>query len=256
MNKSNPPMGFVSRGWSEIRITGSTSNEEIRVPSLAPIPVSEDEGRTLDWSQSQKHDNVSLFPLAVDHTTLCKHPVVVNDPGTRSDRELIPPDDKKLSKIRLGVLPNTLESATRAARDLQKRYDLLFLHLEAPTPARLTTVARWAVSASKIPPHAWKTPIPTAMIEEYLSENANEDGSGSRPQIQTRDWKRVVDEFVSRCDELDQTRGRRRSGLPPVDDDDQQQKRLRVSSRGSSISEGHVSPDDDRPSRKVVYDDD
>ena len=164
----------------------------------------------------------------------------------------MPPDDKKLSTIRLGVLPNTLDAATRAAGDLRKRYDLLFIHLETPTPARLTAVARWAVSVSKIPPHAWKAPIPTPIIEEYLSENANEGGSGPSPRIQVKDWKRVVDEFIAKCDELDQRRGRRRSGLPPVDDDDQPPKRSRGSSRASSISEGHVSPDDDGPSRKVV----
>ena len=106
------------------------------------------------------------------------------------------------------MIPKTLDAATRAAGDLRKRYDLLFLHLEAPTPVRLTAVARWAVSVSKIPPHAWKTPIPTLVIEEYLSENTNEGGSGSSPRTHTKDWKRVVNEFVSRCDELDQTRGR------------------------------------------------
>ena len=152
------------------------------------------------------------------------------------------------------MLPKTLDAATRAAGDLRKRYDLLFLHLETPTPVRLTAVARWAVSVSKIAPRAWKTPIPTLVIEEYLSENVDESGDGSSPRIQTKDWKRVVGEFVSRCDELDQTRGRRRSGLPPVDDDDQPPKRSRGSSRASSISEGHVSPDDDGPSKKVVHD--
>ena len=260
MSKSNPPMGFISRGWSEgAKVGGSISEGGVRPPGLAPTPISEDDGKTLDWSQPQEADSMSSLPLAFNSTNQRKHPVVVNDPRTRTDRELIPLDDKKLSTIRLGVLPETLEAATRAAGDLRKRYDLLFLHLETPTPARLNAVARWAVSVSKLPPHAWKDPIPTAMIEEYLSQKSSENGSGSSLQIQTKDWKRVVDEFVSRCDELDQTRGRRRSGLPPVDDGDRPRKPLRGStgsSRASSISEGHVSPDYDGPSRKVLHDGD
>lgn len=154
------------------------------------------------------------------------------------------------------MLPKTLDAAARATGDLRKRYDLLFLHLEAPAPPRLTAVARWAVSVSKLPSRAWKAPIPTPVIEEYLSEHTRGNGSGSSPPIQTKDWRRVVDEFISRCDELDQARGRRRSGLPPVDDHDQPRKQSRGSSRASSISEGHVSPDDDGPSRKVLHGDD
>jgi len=247
-------MGFISRDWSEvIEVGGSISNQEARPPYLVPTPVSEDNGKTLNWSRLRDRDSVTS-PPTLDPTIRCKHSVIADWLNARTDRALILLDDKKLSTIRLGVLPKTLDAATRAAGDLRKRYDLLFLHLEAPTPVRLTAVARWAVSVSKIAPRAWKTPIPTLVIEEYLSENANESGSGSSPQTHTKDWKRVVDEFVSSCDELDQVRGRRRSGLPPVDDDDQPPKRSRGSSRASSISEGHVSPDDDGPSRKVVRD--
>lgn len=254
MNKSNTPMGFVSRDWSEvIGIGGPISNQEARPPYFVPTPVSEDNGKTLNWSRSQEHDSVTS-PLALDTTIRCKHSVIAARLKTRAERALILPDDRKLSAIRLGVLPKTLDAAIRVAGDLRKRYDLLFLHLETHTPVRLTAVARWAVSVSKIAPHGWKAPIPTLVIEEYLSENANHNGSGSSPRTQTKDWKRVVDEFVSRCDELDQKRGRRRSGLPPVDDDDEPPKRSRGSSRASSISEGHVSPDDDGPSRKVVHD--
>lgn len=162
-------------------------------------------------------------------------------------------DDKKLSKIRVSVLPKRLEAAARVALDIQRRYDLLFLHLEIPAPARLTEVMRWGISASKIPPHAWKSPIPTEVIEEYLSESGKVDRGRSDSPVQIMDWKQVVDTFISKCDELDQTRGRQRSGLPPVDD--QPRKRSRASSRTSSISEGHVSPDDDGPSRKVVHGD-
>ena len=254
MNKSNPPAEFVGRGWSEgISVGGLGSNEIVRLSGPIPVPTSWDDGRTLDWSGSQKHDRLSSFPLAVNPTVRCKHLVVINYPGTTIDGGLIPQDNKKLSKIRLGLPPKTLEATTRAAGDLRKRYDLLFLHLETTTPARLTAVARWAASVSKIPLHAWKAPIPTAMIEEYLSRNNSVDDSASNSQTQTKDWKRAVDDFISRCDELDQTRGR--SGLPPIKDDEQPRKRSRASSRGSSISEGHVSPDDDGPSRKVLHDD-
>lgn len=87
MSKSNPPMGFVSRDWSEgTRATGPISNGEILLPGLVPIPVSGDDGRTLDWSRSQKHDGTSSFPLAVNPTIQRKHPVLVNDSGARTDR--------------------------------------------------------------------------------------------------------------------------------------------------------------------------
>lgn len=256
MNKSNPPMGFVSRDWSEeIKVGGVISNEGIRPPGLVPIPVSEDNGKTLDWSQSRDGDSTTLIPLSLNSAIRCEHSVVVNGPRTGTYREFISLDDNKLSKIRLNVLPETLEAAARAAGDLRKRYDLLFFHLGTTKPARLTAVVSWAVSVSKIPAHAWKAPIPTSMIEAYLSENAAENSSGTSSPVQmTQDWKRAVDEFISKCDEMDQARGRRRSGLPPVDD--QLRRCSRASSKASSISEGHVSPDDDRPSRKVVHHDD
>lgn len=249
-------MGFVSRDWSEeVGVGELIPNQEARPLGLVPIPVSEDDGKTLDWSRSRERGSTQS-PPALTPTIRCKHTQSSRVTKETELTERSPSDDEKRSTIRLGVLPKTLEAATKTAGDLRKRYDLLFLHLETPTPVRLTVVARWAVSVSKIPPHAWKTPIPTQIIEKYLSENANESSSRPNPRIQTKDWKRVVDGFVSRCGELDQTRRRRRSGLPPVDDSEQPQKRSRGSSRASSISEGHVSPDDDGPSRKVVHDDD
>ena len=229
------------------------SSEEIASPGIVPIPVSVDDGKTLDWSQSHGDEATTLIPLAVNSAVSCKSPVTPNGPRTRTNQVFVPLDDKKLSKIRLNVPPKTLEAATKVAGDLRKRYDLLFFHLGTSKPARLTAVARWAISVSKIPPHAWKASIPTLIIEEYLSKNTG-NNSESSPPIQTKDWKRVVGEFVSKCDELDQMRGRRLPGLPPIDD--RRRGRSRASSGASSISEGHVSPDDDGPSRKVLrYDD-
>ena len=151
------------------------------------------------------------------------------------------------------MLPETLEAAGRVAIDLQRRYDMLYLHLETSKPVLLTAVVRWAASASKIPAHSWKIHIPTTVMEEYISESVGKDGIGSNSTARVGDWKPVVDDFISKCDELDQRRGRRCSGLPPVGD--QPRRHSRESSRASSISEGHVSPDDDGPSRKVVHHD-
>ena len=167
--------------------------------------------------------------------------------------EVILLDEKKLATIRLGVLPKTLEAALKVAEDLRKCYDLLFLHLETSVPARLTSVARWGISALKIPTHTWKAPLPTSLIQEYLAENIDANsGSSSKLQTETRDWKLMVDGFISRCDELEKERH-----LPkPPPAGSRAQKHSRPSSIGSSISEGHVSPEDDGPSRKVVrYDD-
>jgi len=163
------------------------------------------------------------------------------------------------------MFPRTMDTASKVAKELRKRYDLLFLRLETPVPVQLTAVARWAVSASKIPSQAWKAPITTWMIEEYLAENVNTDSeSNAELQIQPTDWKLVVDEFISTCDELVQAREQHWSALLP--DNDQLPGHSRISSRTSSrassrtgsrtrsrtssISEGHVSPDDDGPSKK------
>ena len=137
------------------------------------------------------------------------------------------------------------------AGDLQRRYDLLFLHLETPKPLRLTSVVRWGISNSKIPPHAWKSPVPTQVIENYLVDESDEHPV-SLIQAE-KDWVQVVTNFVSRCDHLDKT-VEPEPRFPPLGD--RPRARSRASSRASSLSEGHVSPEDDGPSRKVVrYDD-
>lgn len=137
------------------------------------------------------------------------------------------------------------EAASKVAEDLQRRYDLLFLRLETPKPMRLTAAVRWGISNSKIRAHAWKSPVPTRVIEDYLADEPED-----RPASQIlKDWVQVVEKFISRCDHLDKTtesdpRSFSRRG------------RSRGRSRGSrtdSISEGHVSPEDDGPSKKVLH---
>jgi len=296
MNKSNPPMGFIARDWlKETKTCGLMLNEEMRPPGLVPIPVSEDNGKTLDWSQPRRGDSTSLASLHLNPAIQCEYMVIVSGLGTRTERGAILLDDTKLSAIRLSVPPKTLETASQVARDLRRRYDLLFFRLETPTPARLTAVARWAVSASRIPPHTWKAPIPTSMIEEYLAESTNTNGGfNPKPQTRMRDWKLVVEEFISTCDELGSAGEQHWSAVSPVDDQPRWQSRAsskassraslrkgsraslrtgsrtssraslrtgsrassRVGSRAGSIAEGHVSPEDDGPSRKVLYDDD
>ena len=78
MNKSNPPMGFISRDWSEvIQAGGSVPKQEARPPYLVPTPVSEDNGKTLNWSRPQERDNTSpTSPLTLDPTIRCKHSVI------------------------------------------------------------------------------------------------------------------------------------------------------------------------------------
>ena len=137
------------------------------------------------------------------------------------------------------------EAASRVGEDLQRRYDLLFLRLETPKPARLTAAVRWGVSNSKIPAPAWKSPVPTQVIEDYLADERDDRPASSIPE----DWVQVVSKFISRCDQLDyatepEPRHPPRNGGPRV--------YSRASSRGSSISEGHNSPEDDGPSKKVV----
>ena len=142
-----------------------------------------------------------------------------------------------------------MEAASVAARELRKRYDLFYLHLDTQTPVRLTSVVRWAVSTSKIPPHAWKATVPTSVIEEYLAENPNPNGaSPSTSGEKKRDWKLEVDKFISKCHELDQEGGQGLSGLPCTDDPPWGQGRTRstISSRAGSISEGNLSPDQER----------
>ena len=70
-------MGFVSRDWSgAIEVGASMTNQEARPPYLVPTPVSEDNGKTLNWSRSWEHDSVTP-PLALDPTIRCEHPVIV-----------------------------------------------------------------------------------------------------------------------------------------------------------------------------------
>ena len=131
------------------------------------------------------------------------------------------------------------------AEDLQRRYDLLFFHLETPKPVRLTAVVRWGILNSKIPAHAWKFPAPTQVIEGYLADES--DDHPASPIL--KDWAQVVKKFISRCDHLDKTmesqpRSFSRSGRP---------RACSRSSKTDSISEGHVSPEDDCPSKKVVH---
>ena len=73
------------------------------------------------------------------------------------------------------------------------------------------------------------------------------------------DWVQVVNEFISRCDHLYKT-AEPESELEPELKRKPRNFRTRVrsraSSRASSRSEGHVSPEDDGPSKKVVHYDD
>ena len=191
------------------------------------------------------------------------------------------PDEKKLAAIRLLAGPKVWRTASKVAEDLQRRYDLLFLHLETPKPVRLTTAVRWGISNLKIPAHAWKSPAPIQVIEDYLADELDDlstsqtaelrknitklekflledlrltDGPGDRlaPSTFEKDWARVVKEFISRCDHLYNTMELEPGPLS----NDHSRASSRVHSRASSISEGHVSPEDDGPSKKVVcYDD-
>lgn len=134
----------------------------------------------------------------------------------------------------MGVKPKARGAAAKVAEDLQRRYDLIFLRLETPKPVRLTAAVRWGISNSNIPAHARKSPIPTQVIEGYLADD--------RPALSILGgWVQVVDKFISKCDHLD--------GEAESDS----QVPSRTYSRTSSISEGHVSPEDDGPSKKVVH---
>jgi len=129
-----------------------------------------------------------------------------------------------------------------AAEDLQRRYDLLFLRLNAAKPARLTAAVRRGISNSKITTHAWKSPVPTGVIGDYLADKPDGRRASS---IVERDWVQVINGFISRRDYLDKTT---ESGEGPFLQNDRPWKRSRTSSRASSISEGHVSPEDEGPS--------
>lgn len=80
MDKANPPMGFISRDWSEgTKDCGSSgATEETRPP--VPTPVSQDNGRTLDWSKSRDDDTTLLSPPVLYHTVQCEQLIIVTDP--------------------------------------------------------------------------------------------------------------------------------------------------------------------------------
>ena len=160
------------------------------------------------------------------------------------------PDEKKLVTIRLRSKPKARELASKVTEDLQRRYDLLFFHLETPKPLRLNSIVRWGISNSKIPAHAWKSPIPTQVIEDYLTEEPDDPPTLPIPE---KDWVHVVTDFISKCDHLYKTT-EPESGPFPLGDSPR--ARSGTSSRASSLSEGHVSPEDDGPSKKVVHWDD
>jgi len=73
-------------------------------------------------------------------------------------------------EFRFGAKEKTREKALRVAECLQRRYDLLFLHLTNPKPVRLTATLRWGISNSRIPAHALKLFVPTRLIEGYLAD--------------------------------------------------------------------------------------
>ena len=160
------------------------------------------------------------------------------------------PDKRKLATIRVRLDPESRELTSKAADDLQRRYDLLFLHLETPKPLRLTSIVRWGISNSKVSAHAWKSPVPTQVIEDYLTDKPDDPPASP---ITEKDWVQVVKKFISICDHLDKTI-EPEPGLFSFGDNPLAHSR--GSSRASSLSEGHVSPEDDGPSKKVVcYDD-
>jgi len=135
--------------------------------------------------------------------------------------------------IRFGAKGKTRKKALMVAECLQRRYELLFLHLKNPKPVRLTAILRWGISNSTIPAHAWKSFVPTRLIEGYLADKLDDPPVSLVPG----DWVRVVNEFISGCDHLGEIV--------------ESEPHSRASSRASSTSEGHVSPEDDGPSKKV-----
>ena len=66
--------------------------------------------------------------------------------------------------------------------------------------------------------------------------------------ILERNWAEVVAKFVSGCERLDNATEQEPMPSSPYD---RPRVHSRTSSRASSISEGHVSPEDDGPSKKV-----
>ena len=102
--------------------------------------------------------------------------------------------------IRLRLKSKLRETASRVAEDLQRRYDLLFLHLETPKPVRLTAIVRWGILNSKFPALEWESPVPTQATEDYL---AGELDHCLPPPIGEKYWAQVVNRFVTGCSQLD-----------------------------------------------------
>ena len=157
------------------------------------------------------------------------------------------PDEKKLAAIRLRVQPKIREEVSRVAEDLQRRYDLLFLHLESQKPLHLTAALRWGISNSKIPAHTWKSYLPTEVIAHYLADESGDRIFPSRPE---KNWGQEVTEFIVKCTHFDEAMrsGQRFSPLhnPP------RSACARASHREDSRLEQHVSPDDDGSSKNFV----
>ena len=66
LTRLNPPMGFISCDWSEetepevlFKSNEATSEEASRTPGPIPIPLSIDDGKTLDWSRPAESESLS-----------------------------------------------------------------------------------------------------------------------------------------------------------------------------------------------------
>ena len=83
----------------------------------------------------------------------------------------------------------------------------------------------------------------------FISRDWSEEMGPDAFPTNIREWERVVDEFLSKCDHLGTTT---EPEPTPLLRNNRRRAHSRTSSRASSISEGHVSPEDDGPSKKVV----
>jgi len=98
---------------------------------------------------------------------------------------------------------------------------------------------------------ARNSPVPTQVTEDYHA-----DGPGDCPAPPALErWAAVVDEFILMCDHLDET-ARQESERSSYDGQSRAHSRLSLSSRGSMISGGRISPGDDSPSKRIVHYDD
>ena len=72
-------------------------------------------------------------------------------------------------------------------------------------------------------------------------------------QVVSKDQMNVVNEYLPRWSHLDKTT---EPGPGPFSRNDRPSVRSRARSRAGSNSEGHISPDEDGPSKKILpYDD-